>query len=223
MKLPLCLFLLSCLCISAFGQTKDSIRVLIIYGSEPAAGYSTEYKWFGGRPGGHVVLQTGRDRVLSFAPTVYHPICHIFPSRRPADFRSSFTTKSVGAFWQTFNYTHTRKFCVDSLRQLVVSIPITSIQRKRLDSLSRAYLAHPPYDYAVVGMRCASATYEILAQVGVFGHPYTQHIWWHLLFPRDLRYELLKEARNGGVARGWRVYQTKGCAARNWDYDRSVD
>jgi len=169
------------------------------------------------------VLQTGRDRVLSFAPTVYRQICHIFPSRSASGFRSSFRTASIEAFWHTFNYTHSRKYCVDSLKQLVVSIPITPGQRKKLDSISRAYLAHTPYDYAVVGMRCASATYEILAQVGVFGHPYQQNIWWHVLFPRDLRYELLKEARSGGAAKGWRVYQKGGCASREWDYDRGID
>ena len=223
MKIPAYLFLLCCLKISAFCQTKDSVRILIIYGSEPARGYPSEYKWFGGRPGGHVVLQTGNDRVLSFAPTIYHPWCHIFPSRKPADFRSSFTTRSVSAFWQTFNYTHSRKYHVDSLRQLVVSIPITPTQRKKLDSLSRTYLSHPPYDYAVVGMRCASATYEILAQIGVFQHPYKQNIWWHVLFPRDLRYELLKEAHNNPSAKTWRIHQTTGCLSRNWDYDRSID
>jgi hypothetical protein len=69
-------------------------------------------------------------------------------------------------------------------------------------------------------MRCASATYEILAQIGVFQHPYKQNIWWHVLFPRDLRYELLKEARSN---HHWTVHQTTGCAARNWDYDRSID
>jgi hypothetical protein len=214
----LCLCLL---CAKAFPQTPDSIRVLIIYGSEPAKGHPHEYKWFGGRPGGHVALQLGRDRVLSFAPTKYHPWCHIFPSSKHANFKSTFRTESVGAFWETFNYTGGR-YHIDSLKRLVVVIPITARQRKMLDSLSKAYLTRTPYDYAVVGMRCASATYEIIARLGVLDHPYKDHIWWHLLWPRDIRYELLKEARYGPKGKTWRIYQGKGSTARNWDYDRKI-
>ena len=202
-------------------NTPDSIRVLIIYGSKPAKGHPKEYKWFGGRAGGHVALDLGNDRVLSFAPTKYRPWPHLIACAKPKNFRSTFRIESVDAFWKTFNYTGGR-YHIDSLQRMVVAIPINPRQRKTIDSLSTVYLAHTPYDYAVLGMRCASASYEILAQTGVLDDPYKHHIWWHLLWPRDIRYELLKEAKHGQKAKTWRVFQGKGSPSRKWDYDRKV-
>lgn len=218
---PIVCLLLCFLSCKAFPQTPDSIRVLIIYGSKPAKGHPHEYKWFGGRPGGHVAIQIDRDRVLSFGPTKYHPICHIFSRSNAANFKSAYRIESVRRFWETFNYTGAR-YPIDSLKRMVVSIPVSSRQKRKLDSIASAYTTHVPYDYAVLGMRCASSTYEILEQLDLLDKPYKHYIWWHILFPRDIRYELLKEVKYGPSARTWRVYQNKGSSSRKWDYDRKV-
>jgi hypothetical protein len=205
----------------AFPQTPDSIRVLIIYGSKPSKGHPTEYKWFGGRPGGHVAIQVDTDRVISFGPTKYHPICHIIARSKPANFRSRYRIETVERFWETFNYTGAR-YPIDSLKRMVVSIPVTPEQKRKLDSIAVAYTAHVSYDYAVLGMRCASSSYEVLAQLDLLNKPYKHHIWWHILFPRDIRYELMKEVRHGRGAGTWRIYQNDGSRSRKWDFDRNV-
>jgi hypothetical protein len=216
------LFFFFCfLCSRAFPQSPDSIRVLIIYGSKPAKGHPKEYKWFGGRPGGHVAIQVDQDRVISFGPTKYHPMCHIFARSKPANFRSRYRIETVERFWETFNYTGA-KYPVDSLRRMIVSIPVSAKQKRKLDSIARAYTTQVPYDYAVLGMRCASSSYEVLAQLDLFDKPYKHFIWWHILFPRDIRYELMKEVKYGRGARCWRVYQSNGSHSRKWDYDRKV-
>ncbi len=204
-----------------FAQNPDSVRVLIIYGSKPAKGHPQEYKWFGGRPGGHVAIQVDRDRVISFSPTKFRPICHIFARSKPSNFKSRYRIESVQRFWETFNYTGAR-YPVDSLKRMVVSIPVSPKQKRKLDSITAAYTTHVPYDYAVLGKRCASSSYEILAQLGLFDKPYKHHIWWHILYPRDIRYELMKEVKYGRGAGRWRVYQNSGSPSRKWDYDRKV-
>jgi len=200
----------------------DSIRVLMLYGSKPAKGYPDEPKWFGGRPGGHVAIDMGGDSTLNFGPTKYRPMCHIFSRRQPANFRSTFRIRTIAAFWRTFNYTHPINDHADSLKGLVIVMPVSPEQKRKLDSIARSYLATPPYDYAVLGMRCASASYEILAQLGLLDKPYKRRVWWHILYPRYIRYELLKQVKQNPAASAWRVYQTTGTAARKWDRDRKL-
>lgn len=221
MKPLILITIFSVLCGNAFSAPRDSVRVLIIYGSKPAKGHKEQYKWFGGKPGGHVALDLGHDRVLSFAPTKYHPICHIFARSKAKNFRSRFRYESVERFWQTFNYTGDH-YLVDSLKRMVVTIPINARQRRTLDSLAAAYTRQTPYDYAVLGMRCASATYDILARADCFADPYKHHLWWHILLPRDLRYELQKEALRDHPGMDWRVYKRDGSRTRKWDRDKKV-
>lgn|GEM_PF-817166 len=235
------LFFFFCfLSLRTFSQTPDSIRVLIIYGSKPAKGHSqeiernarfqpttektsspAEYKWFGGRPGGHVAIQVDKDRVISFGPTKYRPICHIFARSKPANFRSRYRIETVERFWETFNYTGAH-YSRDSLKRMVVSIPVSPAQKRKLDSITTAYTTQVPYDYAVLGMRCASSSYEVLAQLDLLKKPYRRHIWWHILFPRDIRTELMKEVRYGRGAGKWRIEQNEGSRSRKWDFDRKV-
>ncbi|MBS1662149.1 MAG: hypothetical protein JST68_13985 [Bacteroidetes bacterium] len=197
------------------GGAPDSIKVLIIYGSKPIKGHPEERKWFGGRPGGHVVIQFSPDSVISFSPTRYRPVCHIFSRSKPDNFKSHFRIETPERFWRTFNC---RK-----PRGMIISIPITPAQKQKLDSITATYLTNTPYDYAVFGMRCASASYEIIAQLGLLDKPYKRKIWWHLLYPRDIRYELVKEAKHGSTGHAWRVEYLEGLETRKWDWDRRVD
>src|ERR1700761_7972760 len=132
---------------------QDSIRVLIIYGSKPARGHSEEGKWFGGKPGGHVALQVGQDSVLSFHPTQYHPP-RIFARHKRSKYKSKYDTQSVASTWATFKYASACCYTVDSLRSMVISIPLSPAQRAKLNSIIISYRDQSPYDYALFGMRC---------------------------------------------------------------------
>ncbi|TDW95953.1 hypothetical protein [Dinghuibacter silviterrae] len=189
------------------GGAPDSVRVLFIYGSKPAKAYEkTERKWFGGMYGGHVGMEIGRDSVLSFRSTEYP--CHFFPHKK---FSSTFEIRTLHGMWETFpphNYVEA------DLKRVVFVIPVTREQKRMIDSVARRYLHHTPYDYATAGMRCASATYEILARAGVV-RDYGRATWWKILLPRDLRSILFRQAEAGG----WTIYRFKGSAHRVWEGD----
>lgn len=188
----------------------DSVRVLFIYGSYPAKGYKkTERKWFGGIYGGHVGLEIARDSVLSFRSTEYP--CHFFPHRR---FSSTWEIKTLYRMWETFP---PHNYKVEELKRVVFTIPVTKTQKYKIDSLAVRYLQKTPYDYATAGMRCASATYEVLAKAGLFKE-YGSSTWWKILTPKDLRTILFKKARSP-KGEGWKIYQYPGSKRRIWEDD----
>ena len=195
---------------AAITSPKDSIRVLFIYGSYPAKGYAhTERKWFGGIHGGHVALEIAPDSVLSFR-NAKHP-CHVFPRKRP---NSIWEIKTVHGMWESFpphNYNE------DELNRAVITIPVTVEQKKKIDSMATAYLHKTPYDYAVAGMRCASASYDIMAKAGLFKE-YGGSTWWRIIMPRDLRTLLLKKAHSP-EGKDWRVTLYPGSKKRIWERD----
>jgi hypothetical protein len=58
---------------SLFSQ--QTITVHFLYGSKPAKGNkNAETKWFGGKKGGHVTIETG-DSIVGFQPGGK---CHVF-------------------------------------------------------------------------------------------------------------------------------------------------
>ena len=65
----------------------------------------------------------------------------------------------------------------DDLNRAVITIPVTTEQKRKIDSMASAYLRKTPYDYAVAGMRCASASYDIMARAGLFKE-YGSSTWW---------------------------------------------
>src|SRR3984957_7664262 len=194
----------------ATSSPKDSIRVLFIYGSYPAKGYApTASKWFGGIHGFHVALEIAPDSGLSFRNA--KPPCHVFPRRRP---NSIWEIKTVHGMWECFpphNYKE------DDLNRAVITIPVTAEQKRKIDSMATAYLRKTPYDYAVAGMRCASASYEIMAKAGLLKE-YGSSTWWKIIMPRDLRTLLLKKARSP-EGKDWRVALYPGCGRRIWESD----
>jgi hypothetical protein len=188
----------------------DSVRVLFIYGSYPAKGYKkTERKWFGGIYGGHVGLEIAPDSVLGFRSTEYP--CHFFPHRR---FSSIWEIKTLYRMWETFP---PHNYKVEELKRVVFTIPVTKTQKHKIDSLAIRYLKKTPYDYATAGMRCASATYDILAKSGLFKE-YGSSTWWKILTPKDLRTILFKKARSP-EGESWKVYQYPGSKRRVWEND----
>ncbi|MDX5320185.1 MAG: hypothetical protein LPK45_03815, partial [Bacteroidota bacterium] len=131
------------------------IKVHFIYGSKPKC--HDEKKWFGGIHGGHVGIEYDSGSVIDFAPEgSFH---YVAKEKRP---HSAYTLRSIASFWNTFT-----GFDSCTVRRCTIVIPILAHQRQRLDSLVQAYTSQTPYDYAFLGMRCASATYDILAKMDI--------------------------------------------------------
>jgi hypothetical protein len=215
MMLRLWLLLTGLLCyVCIFAQAKDSIKVLFIYGSKPAGAYrGIEPRWFGGKRGGHAAIQIGADKVLSFRSTKYP--CHIFSKRKKENLRSVFEYRTVHGAWETFP---PHNYLIDSLQRAEVVISIDALQRAKLDSLAIAYTSHTPYDYAFFGIRCASATYDVLQQLGGIVSEHRHGNWLRIFTVRSLRKRLFKEAKQN-EGNGWEMRIYKGGKSRIWEKD----
>jgi hypothetical protein len=103
----------------------------------------------------------------------------------------------------------------DSVKKLVVYIPISQQQKIQFDSITRIYLAETPYDYALLGMRCGAATYDILGQIGVLPHLGYRETFTKVAYPKILRKQLLQLAKENN----WLVVRADGTKRRKWERD----
>ena len=186
-------------------QENDFIKVQFIYRSKPLKLYrATEKKWFGGLPGGHVGIETDSNRVLDFH---HFKSYHVFTSNNNK--HSRFLLKSANDFWSCFGSP------AETVKKATVIIPVSREQKQRFDSIARCYLSSSPYDYALIGMRCAAATYDILSQLGVMKHYPLKSIYWKIFYPKSLRLRLYAKAKENG----WAVIKQEGSAKRKWEQD----
>lgn len=197
--------LLIILCHKGLSQDSTSINVRFLYGSKPKKEFKNEeFKWFGGKLGGHVGIETAPDSVLNILP---HNGLHIFA--RKSDFHSKFYYHTVDQIWSIFGGNPL------TAKTVSITIPISISQKDLLDSISNAYINSPPYDYAFIGMRCGASTYEILAQLEIlkpYGHRKT---YWKIFYPRRLRKRVIKLA----LKNNWEIKRTKGTTKRKWEKD----
>lgn len=188
----------------AYCQADSSavINVHFLYGSRPKRKFKdTEVKSFGGLHGGHVSIQVG-DTDYGFGPTIM-PV-HLFPKHRR---QSVFEARELqgGARYSAGNKTVT------------FVIPVSPKQLARLDSTHKAYCQTTPYDYAFFGMRCASATQNILALAGILKRKSRAVTILTAFYPKRLRKRLFKQAK----AHGYQVIRSEGKTTRKWERDNS--
>lgn len=189
--------------LSACYSQPDSVGVIkvhFLYGSKPKRKFKdTEVKSFGGLHGGHVSIQTG-DTDYGFGPT-FSPV-HLFPKRQR---HAVFEARELQgqARYSAGNKT------------VVFVIPVSPEQMATLDSIHKSYCQNPPYDYAFFGMRCASATQDILAQAGIFKRKSRMATILTAFYPKRLRRRLFKLAER----KGYQVIRYEGKTTRKWEKD----
>lgn len=190
---------------TCFSQSSDFIKVHFLYGSKPKQRYKKEEpKWFGGKLGGHVGIEIGEDSVLNFLP---YSEFHILS--QPKNIKGQFYFNKVEEIWGILGGDP------DHVKTASVTIPISPLQRKKIDSLTQSYINNSPYDYAFIGMRCGSSTYDILAKLG-FLKPYSyRRTYWKIFYPRRLRKRIFKLADKNN----WEITSTTGSNKRNWEKD----
>jgi len=192
---------------SSFAYSSDSlyIKVHFLYGSKPAQQYKgTERKWFGGVLGGHVGIEGDSGRVLNFRSGGK---CHLFSDKTNS--RANFEERPVDRFYSIYGGKS------DSMKKTIVYIPVTLEQKKAFDSIAAIYLKQTPYDYAVFGMRCSAAAYDILGQLNIFPHYSHTKTYKKIFYPKLLRKRLLKKADENG----WVVVRERGSGRRVWERD----
>jgi hypothetical protein len=203
MKMPLLILFSVCFTIS-YCQDTSCIKVQFLYGSKPHKKYKdTEQKWFGGIPGGHVGIEGDSGKFYSFEIIGKNKI---FNGKRD---NSAYKLVTEEEFW---NVMKTRE---DSLKKATIIIPITEVQKNKFDSITTDYLKQVPYCYAVFGMRCASSTYEILAQMDILPEYSHFKTYMKIFYPRRLRKRLLSKAEKNN----WNVLRQQGTPKRKWEKD----
>jgi hypothetical protein len=184
-------------------QTPQEIEVDFLYGSRPRHAYrKVERRWFGGKMGGHVGIAYRADSVISFVPAGKF---HWFSRGRAR--HSRFIVQSERAFWEIFGTP------ADSVQWLRVRIPLTELQAAQLERVAGAYLRQSPYDYALVGMRCAAATADILADIDVLPRLSPRKFARTFYKPRVLRRHMVYLAEQNG----WQMDFRAGSSRRSWE------
>ena len=187
----------------SFSQDSTFIKVHFLYGSKPLKIYkATEKKWFGGVLGGHVGIEGDSDKIVNFSHTGRY---HLFAKN--GNRHSKFCECSPSKFYGIFDNKP------DSVKRTIVYVPVTKEQKQRFDSIASNYLKQTPYDYALFGMRCGAATYEILAQLNILtGYSYSK-TYMKIFYPKKIRARLLKKATENG----WTILRQDGSSKRKWE------
>ena len=199
------ILLLTIMAISNTAIATDSIylKVHFLYGSKPKAAYKdTEPKWFGGKFGGHVGIEADSLQILNFIPTGKH---HAFAKNKTPE--SAFVVHHPQSFYAILGGDG------NNVKKAIFYIPITHTQKQLIDSISIAYLQKSPYDYAIFGMRCGAAAYDILAQLDILPAYSINKTYKKIFYPKKLRKRLFKLAK----ARNWLVHTEQGSDTRKWE------
>lgn len=184
---------------SISAQDSTHITVHVIYGSKPIA--EEETKWFGGKLGGHIGLQVGKDKIIHFNPS--GKVRAFGRSSEPG----SYILSSVKEFYHIFH--------CDSAKRMQVTIPVSMETKHYLDSICGIFLKNPPYPYAFFGMRCAAACYHLLSVADVYPEYSKGKMIRRFFYPRKLRKRLIRSAKAGN----WKLSITTGTIRRKWDHD----
>jgi len=191
------ILVLSTFLLMNYVNAQQTIAVHFLYGSKPAKGFKEEKKWFGGIKGGHVTIEAG-DSIVGFQPKGN---CHVFGQKEHPNGYFKVKPKEQ---WEHDTV---------SLKYATVIIPVSEDKYATLKNTINNYLQKSPYDYAVFGMRCAAATYDMLEKTGVVKKRSRVGKWVTFFYPQLLRRRLLKLAQENNYA----VVKTEGRKSRVWE------
>lgn len=186
-------------------QDSSFIKVHFLYGSKPLKAYKdVEPKWFGGTLGGHVGIESDSNKILNFVPQGKF---HWFAKKD--DRHSAYAIHATDNFYSILGGKP------DSAKKAIVYIPVINTQKRVFDSLSNIYLQQTPYDYALWGMRCGAAAYEILGQLNVLPSYSYSKTYRKIFYPKKLRRRLFRKAKQNG----WFIETQEGSPRRKWESD----
>jgi hypothetical protein len=188
-----------------FSQDTSFLKVHFLYGSKPLKKYKdTEQKWFGGVLGGHAGIESENDKVVNFLPRGKF---HWFAKKNNK--HSMYAEHTVNNFCGILGSDY------NSVKSAIVYLPVTKQQKEKFDSIASVYLKQPPYDYALFGMRCGAASYEILGQLGIVPNYSYRRTYRKIFYPKKLRKRLFKKAEENG----WTILRQEGSYKRKWEKD----
>lgn len=184
-----------------FCQDSTNISVYFLYGSKPAKGYKkTEFNRLGGIHGGHVTLCLD-SQAIGFFP---YGRLHIFPRKK--NLHSMYVPMPL------------EDFLSDTIEEKYTSfhITISDSQYVKLKDIIHNYVSvKTPYDYAFFGLRCASATYDIMSQIGIFEKKSKFNNIFSNFYPKKFRKKMFKVAQKNN----YKVISSTGSTRRKWEKD----
>jgi len=186
-------------------QDTTYIKVHFLYGSKPKRAFKdVETKWFGGQHGGHVGIEMDSSGIIDFVPEgEFHYVA------RKDNFHSKFAFKNADTFYGIFGASS------ENVKKMTITIPISSLQKQKLDSISNLYIHQTPYDYAFIGMRCSAAAYDLLSQIGIVKRHGYHRTYLKIFYPKKLRKRLIKKAKQ----HHWTTTLEDGTHRRKWEND----
>jgi len=95
----------------------------------------------------------------------------------------------------------------------IIAIPISNSIKQKIDSLHQSYFDSTRYDYAFIGMRCAAASYDVLAHAQIVKKKKLSKTAIKNFYPKPLRKRMLKKAKRNS----WSVVHQEGCRTRIWE------
>jgi hypothetical protein len=99
-----------------------------------------------------------------------------------------------------------------------VIIPVTESQYMELQKVFDSVATKTPYDYAIFGMRCAAASYDVLTKIGLFKeYSNKKNVITHF-YPKLLRKKILKWAEQNNYT----ILSNEGRNSRKWESDKGV-
>jgi hypothetical protein len=182
----------------SFGQ--DTIKLNFLYGSRPEKHFkNSESKVFGGIKGGHVNIEAN-GRVLDFMPGD-NPL---FPKNKKPS--GGFRLNS-SIYWDT-----------TTSKWMTILIPVSYSQMQQLNTIFDTYSQETPYDYAIFGMRCAAASYDVLSEIGVVKKINDRKNVFKNFYPKLFRKRMLKWAKINSHT----VLYHPGKSSRKWEKDNGI-
>lgn len=179
------------------------ISVYFLHGSRPLKkAENPGPKWFGGVHGGHVGIGISEDSILHFVPSGDF---HVFAHKKQIN--GAFRIDDKERFFRIFPLNN------DSVQTTTIQIPIEAPEVVVLKNLMRNYIDKCPYDYAFFGMRCGSAAWDILSQIGKTRQYGKGKTAMKIFYPKILRRKLLVIAED----QEWKVIRTMGTKSRKWE------
>lgn len=164
-------------------ETLQTIKIIFLHRPplHSLSRRSAGLKWFSGLFTGHVGIEFNPGEIVNFFPEGrFHWIAN---NQHP---HARFVIHTPQEFRRLYN--------PDAFHLSIFYFQIPLPQQQMLEKIIESYTHRPPYDYAFLGMRCASATYEIMARAGIL----QQASWLFLVFrfftPGLLKQYLRKQA-----------------------------
>ena len=101
---------------------------------------------------------------------------------------------------------------------MTILIPVSNSQMQLLNTIFDTYPRKTPYDYAIFGMQCAAASYDVLSEIGMVKKINDRKNVVRNFYPKLLRKRMLKWAKENDLT----VLYHTGKPSRKWESDKGI-